>query len=70
MIVHSLSLCFNLARDPRLLRGTLGWTADPAPDIYTVQLWNYNKLICPEAPLLSEDETPIDHDVRWDQLLY
>ena len=33
-------------------------------DIYTVQPWNYNKLICPEAALLSEDETPTDHDVQ------
>ena len=60
---------FSRAREPRLLRVTLGWTADGEPDIYTVQLWNYNKLICPEAALLSQDETPTDHDVRWDQLL-
>ena len=33
-------------------------------DIDTVQLWNYNKLICLEAALLSEDETPTDHDVQ------
>ena len=46
-------LISSRARDPRLLHGTLGWTADRAPDIYTVQLWNYNKLICPEAALLS-----------------
>ena len=62
-------LIFSLARDPRLLHETLGWTADQAPDIYTVQLWNYNKLICPEAALLSQDKTQTDHEVRKDQLL-
>ena len=60
---------FSRARDPRLLHVTLGWTAGRAPDIYMVQLWNYNKLICPEAALLSQDETPTDHDVLSGQQL-
>ena len=58
------------ARDPRLPHVTLGLTADRAPDIYTVQLWNYNRPIYLEAVLLSEDEIPRDHDVQWDQQLY
>ena len=60
---RNLYTAVSRARVPRLPHVTWGLTADPAPDIYTVQLWNYNKLICPEAALLSEDETLRDRDV-------